>query len=48
LTEYEVKKTPDEKIIKLARQFLEKIRPTLPEYQAYISQMDQSYGYCNR
>lgn len=34
LMEYEAKKTPDEKIIKLARQFLGKIKPTLPEYHA--------------
>jgi hypothetical protein len=34
LMEYEAKKTPDEKIIKLTRQFLEKKGPTLPEHRA--------------
>jgi thiamine kinase-like enzyme len=34
LMEYEAKKTPNKKIIKLTRQFLGKIGPTLPEHRA--------------
>lgn len=34
LQEYEAKKTPDEKIIRLTKQFMRKIRPTLSKYHS--------------